>query len=154
MRNEALVGRIVETRRCLCKQICDLVNEAPLISITEICSAKHGRKTNCRKGLYFLYDATGVVLYVGVIRDRPITSLYDRLIGHGPKGAHKYQWWYRFVTHARFRRFGGMTDTLLLEIERLAIIENMNPIFNDKDQDRSLQKCIQEALTDCAKQMN
>lgn len=88
-----------------------------------------GRSTKYKNGLYFLYNQNDEVVYIGMIGDAQNTSLYDRMIGHGT-GAHSQEVWYQNIAYGKFYRF-DLDEKNLKTIERLAISEMGQPIYND-----------------------
>lgn len=81
----------------LTKLICAIVIDTSPIKKSSFC----GRNTAYKQGLYFLYNNSDDVIYIGMLGDGDSTSLYDRMVGHGT-GAHSKESWYPDVVYGKF----------------------------------------------------
>ena len=90
-----------------------------------------GEKKNYKQGIYFLYDDSDNIIYVGKVGDYEKTSLRDRMVGHG-SGSHKEKDkdWYDLVKEGKFHQFPSLTNKQLEQIERL-MIARLKPRYND-----------------------
>lgn len=114
----------------LVKIVCAKVIESDKIEKKDLEDSSFcGRKTTYKQGLYFLYNDSDDVIYVGIVGDTDCTSLYDRMIGHG-KGSHSVESWYAEVSYGKFCKFDISLDELKV-IERLAISGMGQPMYND-----------------------
>lgn len=138
------LDNLMKSRNDLYDEICRRVENEQFIKLVEITSKTHGRNTNYKKGLYFLYDSGNVVVYVGVIHGLPNTSLYDRIRGHAG-GCHQRKSWYKYVAGVKFLRIDKISKNALDVAERLAIIGMKNPIFNDRSE------CFHKEILDALK---
>jgi len=101
------------------KNFLNLMHNEPAIAATDLTSSTsskiYGRNSRYRNGIYFAYQG-GVVVYVGMVSDRPKTSLYHRFKGHG-NSAHKFP--YEFV---RFLPLPSLSKFQLKSLESIFII--------------------------------
>lgn len=90
-----------------------------------------GEKDKYKQGIYFLYDDSDNIIYVGKVGDYEKTSLRDRMVGHG-SGSHKKKdsSWYPLVVKGKFHQFSSLTNKQLEQVERLMIIR-LKPRYND-----------------------
>ena len=88
-----------------------------------------GRDSKYKQGLYFLYNDSGDVIYIGMLSGTDETSLYDRMKGHG-SGSHCRQSWYGDVSYGKFYHFDVSVNELKI-LERLAISGMGQPMYND-----------------------
>ncbi len=117
-------------RKEITERVLELVESTNFIDIATITSKDHN-KDEFKNGLYFLYNESNEVVYVGKVGNGPTTSLYHRLIGHG-SGAHKNAYWWKEVYKCKFYRFVGLDDKEILQIERLSIFGKSQPKYNDE----------------------
>lgn len=115
------------SRKQIAKKIVNTVWEEDALEISSIDSTNFDND-NYKKGLYFLLNKKGSVIYVGRISDAKTASLYMRLIGNG-SGAHSMKDWYSEVEFVKFHKFPYENEQLKIA-ERLAI-QKLCPVYND-----------------------
>lgn len=122
------------SRKQIAKKIVNTVWEEGALEISSIDSTNFDND-NYKKGLYFLLNKKGSVIYVGRISDAKTASLYMRLFGNG-SGAHdKKPWFDKNAYYVKFHKFSSYKAEQLQIAERLAIQE-LRPVFNDKNTDK------------------
>ena len=116
-------------------KIVELVNKTSNISVSDMEKKALCGKEEYRQGLYFLYNSSETIIYIGKVGSGERTSLYDRMKGHGP-GSHskKDKRWYSEVSFGRFNKFDKFNDSEIAVLERLAI-SKCGTVYNDKDTD-------------------
>ncbi len=116
-------------KRRLLRKIIKTVKASEEIIINNITATTHGRTTNFRQGIYFLYNNVGEIIYVGKIGSGNGTSLYNRCI-KGHNEPHITKSWGNKIANVKFHKFDGLNDTEIEQIEVL-IICKLNPIYNN-----------------------
>lgn len=112
-----------------------LLSKIPLADMED--PKKYGRGKTAyfcgnRRGLYFLFDKTDNMIYVGKIGNGKRTSLYSRMKGHG-NGAHAKQSWYEEIDYGYYLNLPNLTVDEIEKLERICIQFNKNRNnYNDK----------------------
>ena len=117
-----------EEVRKIAERICAQVSLADMIKVGEITYSSHSGE-GFKNGLYFVYDKSKNVIYIGMISNGKRTSLYDRFKGHG-SGCHKHSTWYNQACTVRFCHFKDLNAKQLRLAERVAIFAKL-PVGND-----------------------
>ena len=117
-----------EKIRKIAKNICERVSLSDMIKVSDITYSSH-RGEGFKNGLYFVYDSSNNIIYIGMISDGKRTSLYDRFKGHG-SGCHKHSTWYNQACIVRFCHFKDLNTEQLRLAERVAILAKL-PVGND-----------------------
>ena len=131
----------------LAKKICDMIEKQSTMSISEMTKKyKRGEKENFKNGLYFLYDESDCLIYIGKVGEYKNTSLRDRLVGHGD-GSHQklHSKWYNEIRMGRFFKFKDLDELELTIIERVAI-RYKKPKYNDKYFDNEALELISKKI--------
>lgn len=90
----------------------------------------HYGKDKGKGGIYFLYNDSNQIIYIGMVSNAESTSFYRRMYGHGT-GAHKNKHWFNECKKFRFKKFPTATKNDLRVIERMMIFRKGQPKYND-----------------------
>jgi len=112
----------------LIKKVVRVVNSSDPILIGDIKPHNYGRTSNARKGIYFLFNSEGKIIYIGMISDKNGTSLYNRCI-NGHSEPHITKLWGLEIDYVKFSRFDTLTDDEIEQVEAM-LIYKLNPIHN------------------------
>lgn len=114
-------------RNDIAKRIFDKVDSEPLVSIDDIVGPR-GLRTRRYCGLYFLYNTSKKIIYIGQLKYGGKSDLRQRLLQHRRK-----RYWFKEVKFVRFHKFSSIGESKLDIAERLVIMFTGQPIYNDKD---------------------
>lgn len=120
---------------CLCKKrklsnrVIQSVKTSEEIDINKVSPVSHGRTSESNQGIYFLYNNSKEIIYVGKIGIGNGTSLYDRCI-KGHREPHITKSWGSEISSVKFHKFDRLTEVELEQIESLVICR-LNPIYNN-----------------------
>lgn len=124
---------MIVSRTEIAIKICYCVYSETCITTQEISYRLH-HSDEYKNGLYFVFDDSNHVIYIGKVGPGKTASLYMRCIGNG-KNAHSKETWYtQYARYIKFHKFPNYSDEQLLLAERIAILYE-RPIFNDQHTD-------------------
>ena len=129
------------SRKEIAIKICHCVYSENCIATKEISYSRHHSK-EYKNGLYFVFDDTNHVIYIGKVGSGKTASLYMRCIGNGNKSHLKEMWYRQHARFVKFHKFPNYSDEQLLIAERIAILYE-KPTFNDQHTDiETLKKYV------------